>query len=183
MGKQNQKYLFGIFTLAVLIRIAALLYNEAYLDLDPYWFSQSRNAIILGLSDIGRVPLSSEVEAYYGTTVESAKLAWPFMDRGLVYVRLLIKGALGQTSYLALQITQLLIDAFLVFIIAAIGNRLGGRKVELFAALAYAVFVPQVWISTMPEYNTWLTYTFILLTWLMFVFIEAFQNEEVGNRI
>jgi len=178
MDRQNQKYLYGIFILAVIIRISSLLYNESYLDLDPYWFSQSRNAIILGLSDIGRAPLSPEIESYYGTTVESAKLVWPLMDRGLVFAHLLLKGVFGQTSYLALQITQLLIDSFLVFIVAVIGNRLGGSKAALVAGLAYAVFVPQIWISTMPEYNTWLTFTYVLLTWLMFVFIESFQRKE-----
>jgi hypothetical protein len=170
--------MLGIFTLAVIMRVASLVFNEAYFEFDPHWYAQSRNAIILGLSNIGRTPLPSNIEAYYGTTVETAKIAWPLMDRGLVFVYLFLKSVFGQTSYLALQITQLLIDAFLVFIVAAIGNRLGGNKAALGAGLAYAVFLPQIWISTMPEYNAWLTFTYILLTWLMIVFVEAFQCKK-----
>lgn len=176
----NQNQMLGILILAVVMRATSLIYNELYLDLDPIWYSQSRTAIILALSDIGRIDLNSEVEAFYRTSVKHSILIWPFMDRGLVYVHLILKWLFGHTSYLSLQILQLVFDSILVFPIAAIGRRLGGNKAAMCSGLFYAVFIPQIWLATMPEYNVWLTYTFIILTWLMVIFIETFNQKAYG---
>lgn len=172
------KCLIGIFTLALGMRAGMLILNEIYFDLDPMWYAQSRNAIILALSEIGNVPLAPDVETFSKVTVEDAKLFWLNMDRGLVYVLLIIKWIFGQTSYLALQITQLIIDAVMVFFVAAIGRRLGGNKIAISASLAYAVFVPQIWLATIPEYNVWVTFAFVMFTWLLFRFNEAYDHES-----
>ena len=183
MQNITQNQMLSIFLLALVMRAASLVFNEVYLGFEPIWFSQSRSAIILALSELGRAALPSDVETYYGTSVEQAKLAWPFMDRGLVYVHLILKWVFGQTSYLKLQILQLIIDAFMVFPIAAIGRRLGEDKVVLSSGIFYAIFIPQIWIATMPEYNVWLTYTFIMLTWLMFVLLETCHQKALGQAV
>ena len=168
----DRRYLLFIFVLAVTARTAFLFFNEAYLDFEPFWSAQARYAIVLALSNLGDTALNPAVETYFDATVADALKTWPLMDRGIVFIHLVIEWFFGATSYLALQTLQLIIDALMVFPIMGLAARAGGRSAATAAGIFYAVFVPQIWVASMPDYNVWLTFGFICLTWLFVKFVE-----------
>jgi len=78
-----------------------------------------------------------------------------------------MKALFGTTSYLMVQVLQILIDLVMLFPIMGIARSLAGRKAALAAGFTYAVFIPHVWLVANPDYNIWLTFGLILLTWLL----------------
>ena len=164
MTKRN---IFGIFLLALIFRTTLFGYNHLFLDLEPFWSWQARVGLILALSDFGEVPLTAAFETSYKMSVEGAMRGWPVMDRGIVYVHLLLKALFGTTSYAILQSTHIIFDALLVFPIMSIAYYLSDSKKIMYSiGLLYSAFLPQLWLSIQPDYNAWLTTGYIVATWL-----------------
>ena len=169
---------FGVFVFALAARLALFVYNELFIALDPYWSWQARAGLVLVLGDFGATQLGDAFEALHQMSVDEALKGWPVMDRGLVYVHLVLKAIFGTTSYGILQALQVAIDALLVFPLMSIAFVLSrNRKIAYAVGLLYGAFLPQAWISLQPDYNTWLTTGYILSTWL-FLKLTAFTPAE-----
>lgn len=170
----------GIFLFALAIRGALLAINETFIGLDPYWSYQARAGLFLVLSDFGTIPLDEAFETLRHMTVDAAVQAWPVMDRGIVYLHLLLKSVFGTTSYMSLQGLSLVVDALLVFPVMSIAYALSqNKKIAYSAGFLYGIFLPQVWIAIQPDYNAWLTTGYILTTWLYLNIITLTQG---GHR-
>ncbi|HER26825.1 MAG TPA: hypothetical protein ENI69_06925 [Rhodospirillales bacterium] len=101
------------------------------------------------------------------------------MDRGLVYVHMLLKFVFGTTSYELLQAFQIFIDALLVFPLMSIAYSLSqNHKIAWSVGLLYGAFLPQAWLAVQPDYNVWLTTGYILATWLYLKIIALAPGEH-----
>ena len=148
----------GIFLFVLAVRAGLLMFNLSFLELDPFWSWQARVGLILVLSDFGATPLGDGFEAAHKMTVDGALQGWPVMDRGLVYVHLLLKSIFGATSYELLQILHIFIDALLVFPLMSITYTLSqNKKAAYLVGILYGLFLPQAWLAVQPDYNFWLT--------------------------
>ena len=95
MNKITPKHLLAMFSLAIIVRLTFLVFNEAFLELDPYWSANARNAMLLALSDIGQTRLTPDIAIIDGAgraeithdgdaLIASLMELWPAIDRGLV---------------------------------------------------------------------------------------------------
>jgi hypothetical protein len=150
-----------VLALAIAVRMLFLWYN-VQLHLPPGWPWPARMGIIYAQSSAG-VPLA-EV-AFGGMEVDEAAHGFRLGDRGVAFPHFLAIWLFGNSSFLHLQVLQLAIDALMVLPVASIGRVIGGGAAGTIAALAYAVFVPQLRLAGVPSYDTWVTFGFVTCTW------------------
>lgn len=173
----SDRWVWGIFALAVIIRVGTLLYNLT-LDLPPHWGYLPRTGLGLAWSDFGRISLS-DLAQHFHISAQEALQSWYLNDRGLVYLYLLLNAITGHVTYLQVQIVNLTIDALMIFPVMVIAGKLGEKKGAIYlAGLVYALFVPQIQMAVSPDYNSWFSYFLILLTLLVLQLTAAMENHR-----
>lgn len=168
------RYIWAILALAITARGLVLLLNIHW-NIPPYWEALPRTALMIARSDFGKIPLSAAFENTFHMTVKEALEMWPFDDRGVIYLFVLAQKIFGRVSYLHIQILNLAIDALMVLPVVSIARRIAGPGAAIAAGIAYALFLPEIQVAAAPDYNSWLTYSLIVMTWIsMKVFVLPF---------
>ncbi len=178
------RFPMAIFVVALAARAALFAFNELYFSFDPYWSWQARASLILVLSDFGAISLGHDFEILRQMSAATALNAWPVMDRGLAYIHMLLAALFGSTSYQALQIFQIAIDALLVFPVMSITYSLSrSLKTACWIGVLYGVFLPQAWLAAQPGYNVWLTTGYILATWSYLKITGLAAGDQRGRSL
>lgn len=97
---------------------------------------------------------------------DEVQQGWLLNDRGQYYIHRAIAILSGHTGFLQIVLLQSFIDLLMVFAIFDIGLAIGGNNVASLAGVSYALFLPQVFLVTMPAYDCWLTFALVVGTWL-----------------
>lgn len=170
MRQQATSWIRWIFLTAVIVRVGYLILNVVVLDLPPYWGWMARMGFTSAVTSFGTTDPGPGFEQHFNFDPKTVGASWGVSDRGIIYPHLLMKALFGTTSYLMVQVLQILIDLAMLFPVMAIARSLGGRGTAVAAGFAYAVFIPHVWNVANPDYNVWLTFGLILSTWLFIRF-------------
>lgn len=166
--KKIVKYLL-IILLAMFVRFMYFVYNES-LNLPNYWFIMARWGVVTSLSDFGRIPIDYDS---YHFAKEDIQLIWNGGDRGILYPHVLFKSIFGTTSFKHLQILQLFIDSLMVILIILIGKKIGNKLIGYISGISYAIFLPQIYLAANPSYDTWLSFGFIILSYLFLLYFDV----------
>lgn len=161
----SAKYIWTIFALAVIARATVLLLN-IYWDIPPYWESVPRVALALAWSDFGAIPLGADFAKTFHMNAEGALNYWPTIDRAFIYLYVLVHKVVGQVSFLHIQTLGLLVDALMVFPVISIARQIAGPGAAIAAGITYALFLPEIQMAAGANYNAWLTYSLIVMTWI-----------------
>ena len=84
-------------------------------------------------------------------------------ERGLFYLHSLFAYIFGESKHLYVQITNLLIDSLMIFVIFYISKKLKNIKFGLICSLIYAFFLPQIYVASQPTYDCYLTFSLLLM--------------------
>ena len=158
---------FAVFLFAIAVRAVYLFYNIVILDLPPFWPHPARVALTMVASNFGAIDLGEAWSRHFGMDIVEAAYTWQFVERGVAFPFMLIKAVFGTVEYLHVQILQLVIDALMVFPVAAVAFLIGGTRATVWAGITYALFLPQIQLAATPSYDTWLNFGYILSGWLM----------------
>lgn len=174
------RYIGAILVLAVAARGLILALNILW-DIPPLWDPLPRTALAVAWSDFGRIPLGAAFERTYQISVEEALRFWPLNDRGIVYLFLLVHKLLGPVTYLKIQTINLAIDCLMILPTMSIARQIGGPKAAIAAGIVYALFLPQIQVAAAPDYNCWLAYSMIVMTWIVFRISDSSSGFGDGN--
>lgn len=108
-----------------------------------------------------------------------ARQGFQCSDNGLAYIHILIAKICRKTSFLHLQVLQMVLDALLVFPIMRIGRIIGSERVSRLSGMAYAAFLPEIWLAAVPGYDFWASFGLIVSTW---IFLESWTGIERGHK-
>ena len=101
-------------------------------------------------------------------------------ERGLFYLHSFFAYLFGESKHLYVQITNLLIDSFMIFVIFYISKKLKNAKFGLICSLIYACFLPQIYVASQPTYDCYLTFSLLLMISLT---IKLFYEKENYSSI
>lgn len=159
------RQVLAVLALAATVRVAYLAFNLS-LDLAPHWGVLARTGLAITWSDFGAIDLGGDFEATYGIGVGAALESWRYNDRGILYLYMIADALTGRVTYAQIQWVNLAVDVAMVVPVMAIARRLAGPAAARVAGVAYALFVPQIQFAAGADFNPWLTYALIVLTWL-----------------
>lgn len=162
----STKYIWAILALAIAARGFVLLLN-LYWDIPPYWQPVPRSALALAWSDFGAIPLGVDFTEKFRMTIEEALILWSINDRGVVYLFILVHKLIGPVFYIHIQTLNLLIDSLMVLPVISIARQIAGAGAAIAAGIAYALFLPEIQVAAAPDYNAWLSYSLIVMTWIV----------------
>ena len=155
----NPKFCISlIFLIGTSIRII-YLYANSMLEITNVWPSISRETLEGANNSILNKILDGS--AYkYGNSNEKFIAGH---ERGLFYLHSLFAYIFGESKHLYVQITNLLIDSLMIFVIFYISKKLKNTKFGLICSLIYAFFLPQIYVASQPTYDCYLTFSLLLM--------------------
>lgn len=168
----NPKFcIFLIFLIGILAR-AIFLYFNTTLEITNVWPSISRETLEGANNSILNKILDGS--AYkYGNYNEKFIAGH---ERGLFYLHSLFAYILGESKHLYVQITNLLIDSLMIFVIFNISKKLKNTKFGLICSLIYAFFLPQIYVASQPTYDCYLTFSLLLMISLTLKLFDEKKN-------
>ena len=155
----NPKFcIFLIFLIGILAR-AIFLYFNTTLEITNVWPSISRETLEGANNSILNKILDGSAYKYgnYNEKFISGS------ERGLFYLHSFFAYILGESKHLYVQITNLLIDSLMIFVIFNISKKLKNTKFGLICSLIYAFFLPQIYVASQPTYDCYLTFSLLLM--------------------
>ena len=73
----------------------------------------------------------------------------------------------GKKRYIYVQVIQVLIDTFMIFLIFQIGNNFFNWQIGLLAGCFYALYLPQARLAVAANRDTWATFAVIISLYLL----------------
>ncbi|MFC1712107.1 ArnT family glycosyltransferase [Candidatus Poribacteria bacterium] len=73
----------------------------------------------------------------------------------------------GEQRYIYVQVIQVLIDTFMIFLVFRIGSEFFNRQIGFLAGSFYALYLPQVRLAVAASRDTWATFAVIICLYLL----------------
>lgn len=159
-----------IVLLAFLLRGLYFAYNH-HVNANSTWTWQARAALHAAKRMVG------EGSPTPGVGDQDADFMFAHGVNGQTYLHLFLYRIAGQSSYAHIQMLQLGLDGCLTLAVVLIGVLIGDRMVGLVAGLAYAVFLPQMWLAIVPGYDFWASAGFLASTCLFLWGIHKAESQ------
>ncbi len=97
-------------------------------------------------------------------------------ERGLFYLHSFFAYIFGESKHLYVQITNLLIDSLMIFVIFYISKKLKNANFGLVCSFIYALFLPQIYVASQPTYDCYLTFSLLLMISLTLKLFDEKKN-------
>ena len=145
-----------IFLLAAAVRFGYLAYNLSW-HLPDFWQDVARMSLEAARAKLGLPSIYSDISPNIALDLFKSD------DRGLMFLHDLFFRVFGNSSLLHVQVLNILIDSSMVFAMIYLGKVLKDRRFGIICGFAYALFLPQIFISINPSWYTALNAGAILL--------------------
>ncbi len=167
----NSKFnIYLIFLIGVFARLI-FLYCNTLLDITNVWPSISRES--LEGANKGILGKILDGSAYKSGNYNEKFIAGH--ERGLFYLHSAFAYIFDQSKHLYVQITNLLIDSSMIFVIFYIAKKLQNINFGLICSFIYALFLPQIYVATQPTYDCYLTFSLLLM---IFLTLKLFNEKK-----